>query len=102
MTLSWMNLIETKCMICRISLTCINILFQINVHPTDRAVVALYQMDDTLLELSMVLASNHPLGPVIVELGQHAGAAANWRNRHMQLLIFLSNQVSIYFPSKSF
>ncbi|XP_043272085.1 E3 ubiquitin-protein ligase listerin [Venturia canescens] len=65
---------------------------QIKVLPSAREVVALYQMDDTKLELSMVLPVNHPLGPVTVEPGQHAGGAANWRNCHMQLSIFLTHQ----------
>ncbi|XP_012139948.1 E3 ubiquitin-protein ligase listerin [Megachile rotundata] len=65
---------------------------QVKVHPTFREVVALYQMDDTKLELNIVLPSNHPLGPVTVEPGQHAGGTANWRNCHMQLSIFLTHQ----------
>ncbi|RLU22515.1 hypothetical protein DMN91_004793 [Ooceraea biroi] len=65
---------------------------QIKVHPTAREVVALYQMDDTKLELSIVLPPNHPLGIVTVEPGQHAGGTANWRNCHMQLSIFLTHQ----------
>ena len=70
------------------------VFLQIKVHPTAREVVALYQMDDTKLELSIVLPLNHPLGTVKVEPGQHVGAA-NWRNCHMQLSIFLTHQVSI-------
>ncbi|KOC69982.1 E3 ubiquitin-protein ligase listerin [Habropoda laboriosa] len=65
---------------------------QVKVHPTFREVVALYQMDDTKLELNIVLPSNHPLGPITVEPGQHAGGTANWRNCHMQLSIFLTHQ----------
>ncbi|XP_015122919.1 uncharacterized protein LOC107045242 [Diachasma alloeum] len=65
---------------------------QIKVQPNARAVVALYEMDDTKLELSMVLPVNHPLGLVTVEPGQHAGGASNWRNCHMQLSIFLTHQ----------
>ncbi|EFN67901.1 Zinc finger protein 294 [Camponotus floridanus] len=65
---------------------------QIKVHPTTREVIALYQMDDTKLELSVVLPSNYPLGTVKVESGQHAGSTANWRNCHMQLSIFLTHQ----------
>lgn len=69
---------------------------QVKVHPTFREVVALYQMDDTKLELNIVLSPNHPLGPVTVEPGQHAGGTVNWRNCHMQLSIFLTHQVIIY------
>ncbi|XP_011301777.1 E3 ubiquitin-protein ligase listerin [Fopius arisanus] len=65
---------------------------QIKVQPVPRAVVAVYEMDDTKLELSMVLPGNHPLGLVTVEPGQHAGGASNWRNCHMQLSIFLTHQ----------
>ncbi|XP_017893627.1 E3 ubiquitin-protein ligase listerin [Ceratina calcarata] len=64
----------------------------VKVHPTFREVVALYQMDDTKLELNIVLPPNHPLGPVTVGPGQHAGGTANWRNCHMQLSIFLTHQ----------
>lgn len=64
-------------------------------HPTTREVIAMYQMDDTKLELSVVLPSNYPLGTVKVESGQHVGGTANWRNCHMQLSIFLTHQVSI-------
>ncbi|XP_072761402.1 E3 ubiquitin-protein ligase listerin [Anoplolepis gracilipes] len=65
---------------------------QIKVHPTTREVVALYQMDDTKLELSIVLPSNYPLGTVKVESDQHIGGTTNWRNCHMQLSIFLTHQ----------
>ncbi|XP_076673514.1 E3 ubiquitin-protein ligase listerin [Andrena cerasifolii] len=65
---------------------------QVKVHLTFREVVALYQMDDTKLELNITLPPNHPLGPVTVEPGQHAGGTANWRNCHMQLSIFLTHQ----------
>lgn len=50
-------------------------------------------MDDTKLELNIILPPNHPLGTVTVEPGQHAGGTANWRNCHMQLSIFLMHQV---------
>ncbi|XP_012276738.1 E3 ubiquitin-protein ligase listerin [Orussus abietinus] len=65
---------------------------QVKIHPTAREVVAVYQMEDTKLELSMTLPINHPLGPITVEPGQFAGGAANWRNCHMQLSIFLTHQ----------
>ncbi|KZC08965.1 E3 ubiquitin-protein ligase listerin [Dufourea novaeangliae] len=65
---------------------------QVKVHATFREVMALYQMDDTKLELNIILPPNHPLGPVTVEPGQHAGGTANWRNCHMQLSIFLTHQ----------
>lgn len=68
---------------------------QVKVHPTFREVIALYQMDDTKLKLNITLPPNHPLGPVTVEPGQHAGGTANLRNCHMQLSIFLTHQVSI-------
>ncbi|XP_078036315.1 E3 ubiquitin-protein ligase listerin isoform X2 [Augochlora pura] len=65
---------------------------QVKVHPVFREVIALYQMSDTKLELNITLPPNHPLGPVTVEPGQHAGGTANWRNCHMQLAIFLTHQ----------
>ncbi|XP_048513180.1 E3 ubiquitin-protein ligase listerin isoform X2 [Athalia rosae] len=66
---------------------------QVKIHPTAREVIALYQVEDAKLELSIVLPVNHPLGPVTVEPGQHAGGGAQWRNCHMQLSIFLTHQV---------
>ncbi|XP_076246293.1 E3 ubiquitin-protein ligase listerin [Calliopsis andreniformis] len=65
---------------------------QVKVDPKFREIVTLYQMDDTKLELNIRLSPNHPLGPVTVEPGQHAGGSANWRNCHMQLSIFLTHQ----------
>ncbi|XP_058790902.1 E3 ubiquitin-protein ligase listerin [Phymastichus coffea] len=65
---------------------------QVKVHPAAREVISLYQMDDTKLELNIILPINHPLGTVIVEPGQHAGGTPNWRNCHMQLSIFLTHQ----------
>ncbi|XP_033336767.2 E3 ubiquitin-protein ligase listerin [Megalopta genalis] len=65
---------------------------QVKVHPVFREVIALYQMSDTKLELNITLPPNHPLEPVTVEPGQHAGGTANWRNCHMQLAIFLTHQ----------
>lgn len=50
-------------------------------------------MDDTTLELKIILPPNHPLGTVTVEPGQHAGGTANWKNCHMQLSLFLTHQV---------
>ncbi|KAK0182335.1 hypothetical protein PV327_000484 [Microctonus hyperodae] len=64
----------------------------IKVHVVAREVVATYEMDDTKLELNMILPINYPLGPVVVEPGQHAGSAAIRRNCHMQLSIFLTHQ----------
>ena len=54
-------------------------------------------MDDTRLELNVILPPNHPLGTVTVEPGMHAGGTANWRNCHMQLSIFLTHQVLFTF-----
>ncbi|KAJ8669661.1 hypothetical protein QAD02_000920 [Eretmocerus hayati] len=65
---------------------------QVKVHASAREVVALYEMDDTKLELNISLPSNHPLGTVTVEPGQHVGGSANWRNCHMQLSLFLTHQ----------
>ncbi|XP_046741676.1 E3 ubiquitin-protein ligase listerin isoform X2 [Diprion similis] len=83
-------------MLCQEELSCNKLTgienMQVKVHPTAREVIALYQVEDAKLELSIILPINHPLGPVTVELGQHAGGAANWRNCHMQLSIFLTHQ----------
>lgn len=65
---------------------------QVKTYPNSREIVALYQMDDTSIELKIVLPQNHPLGTVSVEPGQHAGGAINWKNCHMQLSLFLTNQ----------
>ncbi|XP_046596991.1 E3 ubiquitin-protein ligase listerin isoform X1 [Neodiprion lecontei] len=83
-------------MLCQEELSCNKLTgienMQVKVHPTAREVIALYQVEDAKLELSIILPINHPLGPVTVDLGQHAGGAANWRNCHMQLSIFLTHQ----------
>ncbi|XP_074105296.1 E3 ubiquitin-protein ligase listerin [Cotesia typhae] len=62
------------------------------VYPTVRELNAVYRMDDSKLELKMILPTNYPLGTVTVEPRQHAGGAANWKNSHMQLSIFLNHQ----------
>lgn len=51
-------------------------------------------MEDTKLELSIVLPSNYPLGRVKVESGQQIDGTAKWKNCHMQLSKFLTHQVS--------
>lgn len=66
---------------------------QIKVHPSAREVFAIYQMDDTKLELSMVLPVNYPLGTVAVTPGQNARGAPNFGNCHMQLSKYLTHQV---------
>lgn len=63
-------------------------------HSTAREVVAAYQMEDTKLELSIVLPPNYPLGRVKVESGQQIDGMAKWKNCHMQLSKFLTHQVS--------
>lgn len=65
---------------------------QVKVHSTAREVIATYQMEDTKLELSIVLPSNYPLGTVKVESGQQIDGTAKWNNCHMQLSKFLTHQ----------
>lgn len=65
---------------------------QVKVLPTAREVIALYQMDDTKLELSIVLPTNHPLSSVTITPCQYVGGTVNWRNCHMQLSILLTHQ----------
>ncbi|XP_024938302.1 uncharacterized protein LOC107265048 isoform X2 [Cephus cinctus] len=65
---------------------------QVRVHPAAREVVAVYQVEENKLELSMVLPKNHPLGAVTVEPSHHIGGSANLRNCHMQLSMFLTHQ----------
>lgn len=65
---------------------------QIKVHATARKVIALYQMEDAKLELSVVLPLNHPLDLATAEPGCYVGGTVNWKICHTQLLIFLSNQ----------
>lgn len=64
-------------------------------HSTAREVVAEYQMEDTKLELSIVLPPNYPLGRVKVESGQQIDGTAKLKNCHMQLSKFLTHQVSL-------
>ena len=65
---------------------------QVKVLPSSREVIALYQMDETKLELSIVLPTNHPLGAVTITPCQYVGGTSNWRNCHMQLSILLTHQ----------
>ncbi|KAL6254811.1 hypothetical protein P5V15_014145 [Pogonomyrmex californicus] len=65
---------------------------QVKIHSTAREVVAIYQMEDTKLELSIVLPSNYPLGRIKVESGQQIDGTAKWRNCYMQLSKFLTHQ----------
>ncbi|KYN18118.1 hypothetical protein ALC57_09628 [Trachymyrmex cornetzi] len=65
---------------------------QVKVHSTAREVVAMYQMEDTKLELSIVLPPNYPLGRVKVESGQQVDGMAKWKNCHMQLSKLLTHQ----------
>lgn len=65
---------------------------QVKVHSTAREVVAEYQMEDTKLELSIVLPSNYPLGRVMVESGQEIDGTAKGKNSHTQLSKFLTHQ----------
>ena len=65
---------------------------QVKVLPSAGEVIALYQMDETKLELSIVLPTNHPLGAVTITPCQFVGGTANWRNCHMQLSILLTHQ----------
>lgn len=65
---------------------------QVKVLTSAREVIALYQMDETKLELSIVLPTNHPLGAVTITPCQYVGGTANWRNCHMQLSILLTHQ----------
>lgn len=71
-------------------------LLQVKIHSTTREVVAAYQMEDTKLELNIMLPPNYPLGRVKVESGQQIDGTAKWKNCHMQLSKFLTHQVSTY------
>ncbi|XP_077267216.1 E3 ubiquitin-protein ligase listerin [Temnothorax americanus] len=65
---------------------------QVKVHTTAREVVAVYQMEDTKLELSIVLPPNYPLGSVLVESGKQIDGATKEKNYHMELAKFLTHQ----------
>ncbi|XP_036139185.1 uncharacterized protein LOC105831366 isoform X2 [Monomorium pharaonis] len=65
---------------------------QVKVHSTAREVIAEYQMEDTKLELSIVLPPNYPLGRVTVESGQEIDGTAKGKNCHTQLSKFLTHQ----------
>lgn len=52
-------------------------------------------MEDTKLELSVVLPSNFPLGRVTVDSGQQIDGTAKWKNCHMQLSKLLTHQASL-------
>lgn len=65
----------------------------VRVHSNVREVVATYTVDDLTMELVVRLPTNHPLSPMIVEVGKrNAAAAAQWRQWLMQLTMFLTHQ----------
>ena len=48
------------------------------------------------MELVVTLPVNHPLGPISVECGRRVGVAnTQWRNWMLQMVTFLSHQVSL-------
>jgi len=58
-----------------------------------REVIATYTIDEVSMELIIKLASNHPLGPVVVECGRRIGVGnTQWRNWMLQLSTFLMYQ----------
>ncbi|KAJ1523436.1 hypothetical protein ONE63_001297 [Megalurothrips usitatus] len=65
----------------------------VRVHTNVREVVATYTVDDLVMELVVRLPTNHPLSPMIVEIGKrNAAAAVQWRQWLMQLTMFLTHQ----------
>jgi len=69
-------------------------MFQVRVHSNVREVVATYTVDDLTMELVVRLPTNHPLTPMVVEIGKrNAAAAVRWRQWLMQLTMFLTHQV---------
>ncbi|KAK3915910.1 E3 ubiquitin-protein ligase listerin [Frankliniella fusca] len=65
----------------------------VRVHSNVREVVATYTVDDLAMELVVRLPTNHPLSPMIVEVGKrNAAAAVQWRRWLMQLTMFLTHQ----------
>ncbi|XP_026292154.1 E3 ubiquitin-protein ligase listerin [Frankliniella occidentalis] len=65
----------------------------VRVHSNVREVVATYTVDDLVMELVVRLPTNHPLSPMIVEVGKrNAAAAVQWRRWLMQLTMFLTHQ----------
>ncbi|XP_034232705.1 E3 ubiquitin-protein ligase listerin [Thrips palmi] len=65
----------------------------VRVHSNVREVVATYTVDDLTMELVVRLPTNHPLTPMIVEIGKrNAAAAVRWRQWLMQLTMFLTHQ----------
>ena len=68
---------------------------QMKIHSVFREVTALYQIDDTKLELNIILSPNHLLEPATVECEQYAGGA-NLKNCHIQLFELPVHQVIIY------
>ncbi|XP_011881216.1 PREDICTED: E3 ubiquitin-protein ligase listerin [Vollenhovia emeryi] len=65
---------------------------QVKVHSTARKVIAMYQMEETKLEISITLPPNYPLGRVKVECGQQIEDATKPKNDHMELSKFLTHQ----------
>lgn len=65
-------------------------------RPIAREVLAIYNVDETCIELVISLPANHPLGPISVESGRKSGIAVEqWRKWKLQLTTFLSHQVAV-------
>lgn len=65
---------------------------KIKVHFNSREVVAVYTVDETRMELSIVLPVNYPLGSVVIDGSRQIGGPLQFRNWVMQLTMFLMHQ----------
>ncbi|CAD7003345.1 unnamed protein product [Ceratitis capitata] len=65
---------------------------QVTVHFSTREVIAVYFIDEVRTELTIVLPSNYPLGPVKVDCGKNIGGRLSSRNDALQLALFLNHQ----------
>ncbi|XP_020284026.1 E3 ubiquitin-protein ligase listerin [Pseudomyrmex gracilis] len=62
---------------------------KVNMYQSTRQIVGIYKMEETKLELVIVLPLNYPLGAVEV---QNNACSANFTNSFSQLAIFLTHQ----------
>jgi len=68
----------------------------VRARPAAREVVAGYAVGDTLMELTITLPSNLPLGQVTVTGDERRAAVqkSQWRTWMLQLTVFLTYQVT--------
>lgn len=68
-------------------------------YPTTRQIVAAYTVEDTTMEVTMQLATNHPLGIVKVDSSKVGVLSSRWKTWAKQLNMYLAHQVRSISPN---